>query len=217
MQAHETDQGAQTEDQAERRQSNRARVRQLLIKPLQETGLVRQDRGKGRVSAAAHDALLEKMQARLGWMDDNGLRALRAVLVSLASGPALNYWPKWATIWNHATRLRPPPEAENTIMTSWLHSCEGPRLRAAGTLVETYLFLRDKSRPPSDWEVKQIRSQASDNAVKRARVIRQIDEGNVSDDDRNWFDWYNRALAHCETIVAQGEAHRRAGQRGDVQ
>jgi hypothetical protein len=182
----------------------RAKVRQYLIQPLEAAGLTRHP----RVPAAEHDAILVKVQDRLGYLSPELLTTLAEILLRLADGPLLNRWPTFATIWNNAVRLMPPPDDEAHIMTSWLASIEGPVARSGGYLVELHEFLRRHGRPPGSYEMQKIREAASDNARRRQRVEEWISKGHAKSEDRQWLDWYLRRLAHCEALVRQGEEKR---------
>ncbi len=184
----------------------RARVRTLLIKPLEDAGLVR----PARMKAAEHDAMLDRMQDRLGYLPPDLLVTLAEVVLRLAEGPLRHQWPAWATIWNNACHLMPPPDDESHIMTSWLASREGPVARAGGYLVELHEFLRRFGRPPGAHEVSRIKIEADDNRRRVARVKEWVASGAARTDDRQWLDYYLRRQAHCEALVAGGEEKRAA-------
>lgn len=184
----------------------RARVREYLIQPLERAGLVRAP----KVTAADHDAMLDKLQDRLGYLPPELLSVLADVLLRLAEGPLLNRWPSFATIWNNATRLMPPPDDEAHIMTSWLASIEGPVARSGGYLVELHEFLRRHGRPPGNYEMAKIREAAAENGRRRQRVEEWIVKGHAKTEDRQWLDWYLRRLAQCEALVRSGEEKRAA-------
>lgn len=184
----------------------RARVRALLIQPMEAAGMVRPP----RMRAMDHDDLLDRMQDRLGYLPDGLLSALAEALIRLGEGPLQHHWPAWATIWNTACRLMPPPDDESHIMTSWLASIEGPVARAGGYLVELHAFLRRTGRPPGSFEMSKIRADAQDNQRRRERVQEWIVKGHAKTEDRDWLDHYLRRLAHCEALVARGEEKRAA-------
>lgn len=186
--------------------SRRARVRRCLIDPLQADGLVRP---KG-VTVEAHQTFLDKLADRLGYLDDALLSTLAEMVLSWAEGPQRNLWPAFATIWNAAIRLRPPPDDERHIMTTWLVSRAGPMAREAGHLVELHQWLRKCGMPPGDHAMKTIREEAAENARTRARLARAVEEGRATASEREWLSGYLRALAYCEALVADGEARRAA-------
>ncbi len=184
----------------------RAKVREYLIQPLERAGLVRPP----KMTAAEHEAMLDKLQDRLGYLPPELLSTLAEVLLRLAEGPLLNRWPAFATIWNNAMRLMPPPDDEAHIMTSWLASIEGPVARSGGYLVELHEFLRRHGRPPGSYEMGKIREAAADNGRRRQRIEEWIAKGHAKGEDRQWLDWYLRRLAQCEALVRAGEDKRAA-------
>ena len=125
-----------------------------------------------------------------------------------ALGEARNVWPGWVTIRNFAYRLQTPPDPENPIKQSWLHSRLGPQLRERGELVETYLFLDEKGRPPTKYEERQIAEKARENAQQRRRIVAAIERGTASEDDRRWVAGYDQYADLCNDIVDAGIAHR---------
>lgn len=186
--------------------AKRERVRRFLIAPLERDGMVR----ARNVTAGDHAAFLAKLEARLGYLTDDGLGRLRQLVMADALGTARNTWPGWVSIRARAFALETPPDDQNPIMQSWLHSRRGPELRAQGQLVETYLFLKRMQRPPREFEEGKIADEARENARKRARVLEDIRAGAAIDDDRQWLAWYDRLADICEAIVEAGIAHRKA-------
>lgn len=184
--------------------AKRERVRRFLIAPLERDGMVR---GK-RVKLTEHEAFLAKLADRLGYMAPDNLERLRQVCMAHALGEARNVWPGWVTIRAFAYRLQTPPDPENPIKQSWLHSRRGPQLRAHGGLVETYLFLDKENRPPSEVEERRIADEARENARKRQRVVEAIERGTALEDDRRWLAWYDQLADRCNDIVDAGIAHR---------
>lgn len=187
--------------------SRRARVRRLLIEPLAKDGLIR---AKG-VTLEEHAAFLDKLADKVGYLDDAMLATLAELVLNMAEGVARNHWPSFATIWNIATRLRRPPDDESHIMCSWLVSVAGPIAQEAGHLVELYLWLRKHGCPPSDFALKAIRQEASENARTRARIARDVQAGSARASDADWLDGYLSTLAYCEALVARGAAKRAGG------
>lgn len=191
--------------------AKRERVRQLLIRPLEADGLVRDKRTK----ASEHAAFLDKLADRLGYLSDRNLETLRRYVRAQAMGAAHNIWPAWVTILNHAQDLQTPPDPENPIMQSWLHSVQGEALMARGEHVETYLFLKGlvtkgRPRPPRDAEKRMIAENARENRRKRELITEAIEAGrHVLEDDRKWLTWYDEMTRTAEDIVRAGIAHRR--------
>jgi hypothetical protein len=196
--------------------TGKAKVRALLIAPLEAAGLQR-PKGKGH-DVATHDAMLDRLQDRLAYLDPALLAVLVDVVIGLADGPARNIWPAFATILNNAHRLQRPPDTDLPIVTSWLVSVEGPRAEAGGYLVELHSFLRKHGRPPSAFDMAEIRERAAENVRRRVRVAEWIDAGLTAGraEDVDWLRAYDERLAYCRDLVRQGVAKRAAMQRGEM-
>ncbi|TCL09146.1 hypothetical protein BXY66_1190 [Shimia isoporae] len=77
------------------------RVRDLLIKPLLELGMVR----KRNVSESKHQAFLDGPMARLAYMKADRLEALRETVANCATGAHKNCWSSEVSIANWARAL----------------------------------------------------------------------------------------------------------------
>jgi hypothetical protein len=186
--------------------SGRARVRRVLVAPLVGDGLERQP----KVSVTEHAAFLEKLVDRLSYLDEAALRVVAECTLRLADGPRHNRWPSFATIWGVAQRVcrQPEPDEARHIMTTWLRSIEGPIAQAGGYLVELHGWLRKHGIPPRDYDMRQIRAGADENARTLARLQARIDRGEAAPSDVDWVTGYLRSRAYCEALVAGGAAVR---------
>ena len=189
----------------------REKVRVCLITPLQEDGLIR---GRNQ-TVDQHQAMLTKLQDRLGYMSSDGLVRLRRVVRDHAEGKSHNLWPLYASIWNWARRIERPPVDDRHIAHTWLASVEGPEARAGGYLVELYEWLKANGVPPAKG-MPRIRTQAQDNRRRRDLTEERIGRRTASDEDRVWLEWYLRQLRHCEEIVRQGEEKRAAAAEAEA-
>lgn len=191
-----------TEDHDE---TGRRAVRALLIEPLEADGM----RRHARTTVEAHKAFCDRLAEKLAYMRAENLRALRPIVASLASGPALNVWPEFQTVTQHAYRLQPPPDQIDDILWSWLHSIEGPLARDAGTLYATRLFIKTYRRPPVlDVAKRQIaeRQREIDRDMERLRRARGVGEATEAQVEAILA--YDRVVAECEAIVDAGVRHR---------
>lgn len=193
--------------------TGRAKVRALLIEPLEADGLQR-PRGKGH-DVESHKAFLDRLQDRLAYLDAETLVVLRHVVLRLAEGALQNQWPSLATVLNNAHRLASPPDAP--IVTSWLASVEGPRAEAGGFLVELHAFLARHGRPPQPRDMERIRDEARENSMRAARLQRRIADGvGLLGDDAGWLDWYERQQDICRAVVRAGKVKRDLKLQGDA-
>jgi len=207
------DAGVQVKPEAEGQfapESGRVRVRRVLVSGLQADGLVR---ARG-VTVAAHEAGIDRLCDKLAYLDEPLLIVLRDSVLRLAEGALRHQWPAFASVWNIAVRLQPPPDRETTIMTTWLVSRAGPAARSAGYLVELYEWLRRHGVPPTEYALSQLRVEADDNRRLRARLERAVAADRASAGDRAWLEAYQRTESHCEALLAEGEARRAAAAGG---
>lgn len=135
---------------AENAQEQEARgvalVRERLFDPLEAGGMQR----RKRTSAAAHDAMKEKLARWLSYLTGEELDLLRQTLERYAGGPAKNEWPGEVAIKNLARVIRENDEDLERLVRSWMRSAAGRRAwdRGPGHAVAELRFLRAKKRPP---------------------------------------------------------------------
>ena len=186
-------------------ETGRRAVRALLIEPLEDDGMRRHQ----RTTVEAHKAFTDRLAEKLAYMRPENLRALRPIVASLASGPALNVWPEFQTVTQHAYRIQPPPDESDDILWSWLHSIEGPMCRAAGTLYATRLYIKRYRRPPvGDFDKRRIAEKQREidrdmEELRRARGLGEATEAQVET-----ILAYDRVVGECEAIVDAGARHR---------
>lgn len=177
------------------------RVRQILIEPLQQRGMVRK-RGQ---KVEQVDRMLASLEARLAYMTADNLGALAEVVERYAEGPKKNVWPAEVSICNWARRLQLPPASESRLVRSYLQSVAGRRAQSEGYLVELFYYLKKWGAPPAgDWAIGKIKAEAEDNQQRRANIERLRDEGRASPSDLQWLSRYWAALERCTAIITAG-------------
>ena len=186
-------------------EAGRRAVRALLIEPLEADGMRRHQ----RATVEAHKVFTDRLAEKLAYMRPENLRALKPIVASLASGPALNVWPEFQTITQHAYRVQPPPDQSDDILWSWFHSIEGPRCREAGTLYATRLYIKAMRRPPVEEYTKRRvaeRQREVDRDIETFRRLRGL--GQATDSQVEAILAHDRVVADCEAIVDAGIRHR---------
>ena len=191
--------------EAGQQMGKRARVRVLLIDPLDGLGF----RRKASATVAEHQAAMESLADNLAYMSDTGLRALSEMLRTKGEGAARNIWPASATIYALAELIERRPIEELPGCLRWFRSVEGPRALAAGTLVETWSYFHRMKRPPV-----HMGRELAQRAAENRRRLQIIDERSVAGvatvEEIEWARGYRDRLAYCEALVrgagdAQGE------------
>lgn len=179
------------------------RVTVHLIAPLEKAGM----RRKGSVTMAVHQDFLNRVRARLAYMDADRLAALCEVVEVHAGGKARDIWPSEIMIMNWARRIQTPPPSESRLVRSYLQSAAGSAARDRGCLVELFWWLRKYGAPPNDFAWTQIETEARENSGRRARLQREAAHGTVSPSDAAWvkayWDTHDRCTAICGDVIEQ--------------
>lgn len=194
--------GAHHPEDGARAESNRDRVRRLLLDPLGFRFRKDQDPEEGR-------KLLDRIADDLAYLDDRELGVLRAILESKGEGAARCFWPAFATFRGFAEAVRPRPLDQVPELRSWFGSVEGPRARAAGTLVETWQFIEAKKRPPvMPGDAEAIARAAAENARRLTIVTERKARGvfdpaaRIDDRDLDQFErWYRAKRAYLDEVL----------------
>lgn len=175
----------------------RERVRQSLIEPLCQKGMVRK-RGQ---KVEDHQKMLDSLEARLAYMAADRLAALAEVVERYAEGPKKNIWPAEVSITNWARRLQEPPASESRLVRSYLQSGAGDAALSGGYVVELFFYLKKYGAPPNDYSMKEIRERADGNRRKRAQVERDREDGRADPRDLSWLQGYMDTRRRCLDII----------------
>ncbi|MDO9006345.1 MAG: hypothetical protein Q7V20_23115 [Aquabacterium sp.] len=183
-------------------------VRDLLIQPLNDAGL---KRPRGLSERAQKDALALLVRD-LDHMSAENLRTLCDAVLRQATlpGPGQGHWPAAVLIiaWGHGLQIR--PFRLHRLVTSWLSSIEGPKAEAGGWLVQLFRFLRQHKRPPTQFDLSEIRNQAREDNRHLTNVADWVARGTASEPDRQWHEGYLSDQQMARDFVDQGQAKRAA-------
>ena len=182
----------------------RARVRLLLIDPLEALGF----RRKTSATVAEHAAAMDSLADNLAYMSDRALRALCEMLRTKGEGAARTVWPASATIYALAELIERRPIEELPGCLRWFRSVEGPRALAAGTLVETWSYFHRMKRPPVH-QARELAERAAGNRRRLQIIAERAAAGVATAEELDWAQGYRDRLAYCEALV-RGE-----GQEGE--
>ena len=177
-------------------EGKRARVRRLLIDPLDGIGF---RRGRA-VAADGHRDAMARLADNLGYLSDQALIALREMLQTKGEGAAHNVWPAPATVYALAEMLERRPVEELPGCLRWFRSVEGPKALEAGTLVETWAYFRRMKRPPINAS-RELMERAADNRRRLCLIDERARAGVANDDDIGWARAYRDRLAWCEAMI----------------
>jgi hypothetical protein len=177
-------------------ESNRARVRRLLLDPLG----FRFPRG---VDEAAQRRFLDTVADEAAHLTDADLSVVLGMLKTRGGGKDRNLWPDMATVRGFAHLVRPRPLTAEPALLRWFASVEGPRAIAEGTLVETAeYFARHHAPPVTEGARARVRAQAEENARRLRIVAEKRAKGfPVADMEADWALDYRRRLAGWDEVV----------------
>lgn len=187
-------------------ESNRARVRRLLLGPLG----FRSPRG---TAPEAERVLLDGIADDLAYLTDDELDVLRPMVAVRGEGSARCFWPPRATFAAFAHIVHPRPMDQHPKLLSWWASEAGQRMVQDGTLVETYQYFEKNLRPPTDQGPRaKVAEQAAINASRLGRLEERERLGFAVDPaEAAWGRWYRDRLAYLTALVDLARA-RKMGQ-----
>ena len=185
-----------TETDQQAPETNRGRVRRLLLDPLGFRHPKRVGEEEGR---RALDAIADE----LAYLTDDGLEALARMLAVHGLGSSRDFWPTRASFVNFAHLIQPRPLEDDPKLLSWFSSIEGPRMIEAGTLVETWEFFARNRRPPIDpREAAMIADKARRNVARLELIDDRVRRGvGVDPEERDFALRYRARRAYLEELV----------------
>lgn len=190
-------------DSAPDHEPGRARVRRVLIEPLEEAGMVRPQTMK----AEDYQAFRGRLQDKLAYLSEEALAGLRALVTHGARGKHKDQWPKEVTITSIAYRLHPPPPRACDYAVSVLRSAMGRTARSMGYQVELLDIARRWGPPPGRYQLDQLQAQSQDNRAKVRIIEGRIGRGVATSDEVGWLGWYRALSDECDAIQqAEGQA-----------
>lgn len=190
--------------EGQREESRQARVKRLLIEPLNEGGMGR----KRGVSIANHDAAMGKAIKRLAYMSENGLKGLATYLIRIAGKQ--NVWPALNVILNAAWAIEVPPPRDNDYVLSVMKSRAGEAALDGGYALELFYAAKTLGPPPSRYQVVQLIQKAENNRHRVKVIAEKIATDRASAEDRRWLEGYHALLAQAEAMVFEGREKRNA-------
>lgn len=181
-----------------KQETNRDRVRRLLLDPLG----FRFPRGTTDETAKKR---LNAIADEMGYLTDDSLRALAALMRSHGDGSSKCFWPPLASFVGLAEYVQKRPIEELPALLSWFRSVEGPRAAAAGELVETYLFIASRKYPPfKDGYRREVALRAAENN-RRVQIVEERHRGGlpVAADDDAFVRWYAERQEYCAALLTK--------------
>lgn len=184
----------------------KARVAELLIKRVDDAGMVRPK----KTTTSDFEEMRKRLCVHLAYLCADSLVALADYVINIGGGAFKHEWPPEATIRAYAHGLRKPPITQQPIVTSWLASVEGPQAVAGGFEVELFRLLQRTPVPPTGFRMREVRDEAAESARRIELVRGRIDRGNATPEDRAWLEAYLRDQRLVREIVNAGQNKRAA-------
>jgi hypothetical protein len=184
--------------------TGKARVRLVLIEPLEQGGM---KRARG-VTAQGHDAFLDKVASELRHMSEDALKGLREYLITVAGEKCV--WPRLNFVLAKAWALEPKPPRNSDYAKSIVRSAMGRAAKAGGYLPELFSEARRLGPPSTKLQVAKLEQLAEDNRhlervieQRRARGIERPEDNAWLAHYRKWHDAANKIVD--ELLQEQGE------------
>lgn len=179
--------------------TGRARVRALLIEPLEAGGM----RKSPRVTVEDHKAMMAKMADRVGYLSDEGLAALGEMLIRYAGEKLI--WPPLNLVMSTAWSIQPQPSDQSSLVQSVLGSRLGEQALNEGWHAELLKAMRLKRPVPrGDYALREMREKRDRNQGQFDRARERIDRGVASDDDRGFVEAYGRGREKARELIEAG-------------
>lgn len=186
-------------------ESKRARVRRMLIEPLQEQGM----RFERTVPAETQRKRLDRMADDLAYMCDDALVVLRRCLLRNGEGTAKCFWPKRVSYLGFAHGFESRSIEDDPAMLGWFASAAGKAAQGVpGRLVAEFEFWCENWRPPvSDKEWRAVAAKATKNLNRLAYCEPREAEGILRDpDDIAWLKEYRTKAEKVARWIGKGAA-----------
>ena len=184
--------------QNEAQNHGRAHVREHLIDPLIEKGMIK----KRGVSDEEHKKKLVRIADKLSYMSARNLKGVCEFSILLAGGKHHNIWPDEISIMRLAYKLQRPPPRKSDYVQSLILSAMGDQAEDEGWLVELFQIARRLGPPPAKYIIAKLKDQARDNIKKRSVVKEFIAAGKATQQEKLWLSAYHEDLAECTAIRA---------------
>lgn len=179
--------------------TGRARVRALLIEPLEAGGM----RKSPRVTVDEHKVMLAKMADKVGYLSDLQLAALGEYLIKQAGEAQV--WPKLNIILQAAWSLAPEPNDQSAYVQSVLESRLGEQALDEGWHAELLKAMRLKRPVPrGEYMLREMRDKRARNEGHLNTARDRVRRGVASRDDRAFIEAYQRGRETARAMIEQG-------------
>lgn len=185
-------------------ETNRSRVRRLLIEPLTERGF----RFRAGTPVADQRKRLDDLADELGYLSDAALIDLEICLRVKGEGSAKCFWPALATFDAYAQVREPRPLGELPQLLRWFASEAGRQALEGDRLVAEYLFWQKFRHPPVKPHDQKAVAEKASNFARRVGIIRERQARGVPVDldDLGFLRWHDELLARVTGYLGDARA-----------
>lgn len=195
-----------TSDGAEKPEGKRARVRRLLLDPLERDGF----RKPAKISDDDFKKALGRLADALVYMSDQSLEVMYDMMRSKGQGKGRDIWPPRASFYAIAEMVEPCPLEKVPSLRGWFRSNAGPVAVENDTLVEVLTYIQTHKKPPmSEGARKQIHHDARERRHFVEVARRRVADGTATKDERDKLSWLDARQAVALRFVEEGNDLRR--------
>lgn len=178
------------------------RVREMLIRPLIERGLMK----PAGMTNAAFEVMQNGLCQRLAYMSDLNLAALEEQAAGMAGGRERDRFPIGQKILEAAAVIQPPEADASPLIRAVFAHDVGRTALAGGYAPELLKHLRVHRTWPKHYAIRTIEQEASGNISTLRRLDRQIaDGGDLTPSEAGWRDQRKAIIHRCNEIAALSE------------
>jgi hypothetical protein len=176
-----------------------ARVKALLIEPLENRGLAK----PAGLARAEFEKMKASLCAKLAYLSDLSLQALEEVAAASPGGKDRDRFPIANTILAQAAVIQPPADDASPLIRAVFAAQLGRDAIAGGWAPELLADLRRNRRWPGSYAVDQIKASADDAARQLIRMEEGLAHGGeLTPSEAAWRSRRLAALDKCRAIAA---------------
>ncbi|QDL93266.1 hypothetical protein FDP22_16635 [Paroceanicella profunda] len=174
-------------------------MRELVIDRLIGSGFQR----PAGTTVEAHRAELERIAAKLAYLDRADLATLAEGLMTMGEGKAGDRWPREVRVVKFARTISAPPPGFDRKVTSFMACAVGRRAQAEGWAGPLLSALVKPGPPPtSEYALAQLREQAAEERRRLVIIEERLAAGQaLSEDDARFRGFWDRREKMAAQLV----------------
>lgn len=179
------------------------RVRELLVEPLLDRGLIR----PSGMTIEAFEKMCTKLCQKLWYMSDLNLSATEEEVAKLPGGANADRFPIANIILEKAADIQPPTENNSNLIRAFFAHEKGRTAVEESYGPEILKWLLKNRRWPSDLTITKAREASSDHISRQKSIERRMADGQeISPDDEMFRGARMDRQRRCEALIAPLDA-----------